>query len=113
MTEFFKLIFQLILLFLTQAFIAVGTPFLFLVLYLLQKLYMYVSRQIKLLDIELRAEDLSNFLETVRSFVFPMLRLELTSCSSKGCPIFVPLAGNLNPSVRTSRTSTYPNDLII
>jgi ATP-binding cassette subfamily C (CFTR/MRP) protein 1 len=75
MTEFFKLIAQLVLLFLTQAFIAVGTPFLFLVLYFLQKLYLHTSRQIRFLDIELRAAVLSNFLETVRSFI------SLYSCS--------------------------------
>jgi ATP-binding cassette subfamily C (CFTR/MRP) protein 1 len=69
MTEFFKLIAQLALLFLTQALIAVGTPFLFLVLYFLQKLYLHTSRQIRFLDIELRAAVLSNFLETVRLFI--------------------------------------------
>ncbi|RFU34159.1 hypothetical protein B7463_g2169, partial [Scytalidium lignicola] len=63
--QFFKLISQLVLLFLTQAFIAINTPFLFLVLYFLQKLYLHTSRQVRFLDIELRAEVLSNFLETV------------------------------------------------
>ena len=70
-TEFFKLISQLILLCITQGFIAVGTPFLFLVLYFLQKLYLHTSRQIRFLDIELRAKGLSNFLETVCSFLSP------------------------------------------
>ncbi|RDW87858.1 hypothetical protein BP5796_03552 [Coleophoma crateriformis] len=63
--QLFKLIPQLTLLLLTQAFIAVGMPFLFLVLYYLQKYYLYTSRQIRFLDIELRAEVLSNFLETL------------------------------------------------
>ncbi|KAE9374390.1 putative multidrug resistance protein [Stipitochalara longipes BDJ] len=63
--QLFKLIAQLVLLFLTQAFIAVGAPFLFLFLYILQKLYMHTSRQIRFLDIELRADVLSNFLETL------------------------------------------------
>ncbi|KAH8194638.1 hypothetical protein TruAng_011196 [Truncatella angustata] len=59
------LIAQLVLLLLTQAYVAVATPFLFVVLYFLQKLYLYTSRQIRLLDIELRAEVVSNFLETL------------------------------------------------
>jgi hypothetical protein len=64
-TEFSKLISQLVLLFITQGFIAVGAPFLFLVLYFLQKLYLHTSRQVRCLDIELRAQVLTNFLETV------------------------------------------------
>lgn len=64
-----RLISQLVLLFITQFYVAVGTPFLFLVLYLLQKLYLCTSRQIRLMDIELRAEVLSNFLETVGSII--------------------------------------------
>lgn len=64
-----RLISQLVLLFITQIYVAVGTPFLFFVLYLLQKLYLCTSRQIRLMDIELRAEVLSNFLETVRSII--------------------------------------------
>lgn len=75
MTEIFKLAAHLILLFLTQALIAVGIPFLFLVLYFLQKLYLRTSRQVRLLDIEKRANVLSNFLETVSFMSFtPMLR---------------------------------------
>ncbi|KAH8591587.1 P-loop containing nucleoside triphosphate hydrolase protein [Bisporella sp. PMI_857] len=63
--QFFKLLSQLVLLFLTQAFMGVSIPPLFLALYFLQKLYLRTSRQIRLLDIELRAEVLSNFLETL------------------------------------------------
>ncbi|KAH8812816.1 putative multidrug resistance protein [Xylogone sp. PMI_703] len=63
--QFSKLISQLVLLFITQGFIAVGIPFLFLILYFLQKLYLRTSRQIRFLDIELRAKVLSNFLETL------------------------------------------------
>ncbi|KAI3325328.1 ABC transporter [Xylariaceae sp. AK1471] len=63
--QFVKLVSQLILLFITQGFIAVGTPFLLLVLYFLQKLYLHTSRQIRFLDIELRAKVLSDFLETL------------------------------------------------
>jgi ATP-binding cassette subfamily C (CFTR/MRP) protein 1 len=66
MTELCRLIAQLVLLLLTQALLTIGAPFLFLVLYFLQKLYLHTSRQIRFLDIELRAEVLSNFLETVR-----------------------------------------------
>lgn len=65
MLEFFRLIAQLILLFLTQILIAIGMPFLLGILFFLQKLYLYTSRQIRFLDIELRAEVLSNFLETL------------------------------------------------
>jgi ATP-binding cassette subfamily C (CFTR/MRP) protein 1 len=75
MIEFFKLIAQLGLLFLTQILIAVGTPFMFLILYFLQKLYLHTSRQIRFLDIEKRADVLSNFLETVRFRLFPSFLL--------------------------------------
>ena len=111
MTEFFKLVFQLVLLFLTQAFIAVGTPFMFLVLYFLQKLYLHTSRQVRFLDIELRAEVFSNFLETVGSLIASMLRFKLTPRSWKGSRTFEPLAGKCNPSIRTSKSLTYLKDL--
>ncbi|KAG9247609.1 putative multidrug resistance protein [Calycina marina] len=63
--QVFRLLAQLILLFITQALIAIGAPFLFLVLYIIQRVYLRSSRQIRFLDIEMRAEVLSNFLETL------------------------------------------------
>ncbi|TGJ82199.1 hypothetical protein E0Z10_g6546 [Xylaria hypoxylon] len=63
--KFSKLISQLVLLFISQGLIAVVVPFLFLVLYFLQKLYLHTSRQVRCLDIELRAQVLTNFLETL------------------------------------------------
>ncbi|KAK6212798.1 hypothetical protein LQW54_004887 [Pestalotiopsis sp. IQ-011] len=63
--QFSKVISQLVLLFITQASIGIGLPFLALVLYLLQRLYLHTSRQIRFLDIELRAKVLTNFLETL------------------------------------------------
>jgi hypothetical protein len=83
----------MILLFFTQIFIAIGTPFLFLILYFFQKLYLRTSRQIRFLDIEKRADVLSDFLETVRSSCFfsvSILGLRLTFRSSKGPHIYVP-----------------------
>ncbi|CEJ87424.1 hypothetical protein VHEMI04411 [[Torrubiella] hemipterigena] len=63
--SFSRLISQLVLLSITQIYVAVGTPFLFFTLYLLQKLYLRTSRQIRYMDIELRAKVLSSFLETL------------------------------------------------
>ncbi|KAH8891439.1 P-loop containing nucleoside triphosphate hydrolase protein [Thozetella sp. PMI_491] len=63
--QLFKLISNLVLVFLMQAFIAISMPFLFLVLYFLQKVYLQTSRQIRFLDIELKAVVFSNFLETL------------------------------------------------
>ncbi|KAK9771968.1 putative ABC transporter [Seiridium cardinale] len=63
--QFSKVISQSVLLCITQGFVAIVMPFFFLILYFLQKLYLHTSRQIRLLDIELRAKVLSNFLETL------------------------------------------------
>ncbi|KAI1180571.1 P-loop containing nucleoside triphosphate hydrolase protein [Nemania sp. FL0916] len=63
--QFSKLVSQLTLLFITQGLVAIAAPFLFLVLYVLQKLYLYTSRQTRFMDIELRAKVLSNFLDTL------------------------------------------------
>ncbi|KAI1810238.1 P-loop containing nucleoside triphosphate hydrolase protein [Poronia punctata] len=63
--KFSKLISQLTLLFISQGLMMIGAPFLFLVLYFLQKLYLHTSRQVRYLDIELRAQVLTNFLETL------------------------------------------------
>ncbi|KAH8658409.1 hypothetical protein BX600DRAFT_469082 [Xylariales sp. PMI_506] len=60
-----KLISQLFLLFISEAFMALCAPVLFTVLYFLQKLYLYTSRQIRYLDLEMRASVYSNFLETL------------------------------------------------
>lgn len=64
-TEFSKLLSQLVLLFITQRTLGIAAPFLILVLYILQRLYLQTSRQLRCLDIELRAQVLTNFLETV------------------------------------------------
>lgn len=108
--EFSKVVSQLVLLFITQASIGIGLPFLALVLYFLQRLYLHTSRQIRFLDIELRAKVLSNFLETVSysGQNYYMKCRSLTACSSKEPRISAPLAGSLGSSTKTSRTSTYP-----
>ncbi|KAK6073198.1 ATP-binding cassette containing protein [Seiridium cupressi] len=61
----FRLISPMILLFLTQAVLAISAPPLLVVLYFLQKLYLHESRQIRFLDLESRAAVYSNFLETL------------------------------------------------
>ncbi|KAI0520681.1 P-loop containing nucleoside triphosphate hydrolase protein [Xylaria bambusicola] len=63
--KFSKLLSQLVLLFITQSSIGIGAPFLIIVLYFLQMLYLHTSRQVQCLDIELRAQVLTNFLETL------------------------------------------------
>lgn len=64
-----KLVSQLVLLYFTQPLATIGAPCMFLILYTLQKVYLRTSRQVRYLDIELRAEVLSNFLETVGSSI--------------------------------------------
>lgn len=63
--ESFRLLAQLFLLVITQAFMILCAPPLFVMLYFLQKFYLRASRQIRYIDLEMRAAVYTNFLETV------------------------------------------------
>ncbi|KAK3941485.1 ABC transporter type 1, transmembrane domain-containing protein [Diplogelasinospora grovesii] len=64
-TQIFRLISQMFLLFITQASLVICGPPLFIVLYFLQKFYLHESRQIRFLDLESRAAVYTSFLETL------------------------------------------------
>ncbi|KAL1899178.1 hypothetical protein Sste5346_003100 [Sporothrix stenoceras] len=61
----FRLLSQYILLSIVQPFIVAVLPFTFVVLYLVQKIYLPTSRQLRFLDLETRARVNSSFLETL------------------------------------------------
>lgn len=64
--QVFKLLVQAALLYTVQRNLALTMPFCCLVVYLVQKLYLHTSRQLRLLDLEYRAGVSSSLLETAR-----------------------------------------------
>ncbi|PQE27280.1 hypothetical protein CJF32_00000248 [Rutstroemia sp. NJR-2017a WRK4] len=73
-TQICKLFAQIILLFFAQKWLAVSLPACMLVVYIVQKVYLRTSRQLRFLELEARAGVFSSFLEsiegleTIRSF---------------------------------------------
>ncbi|KAI9643325.1 hypothetical protein NHQ30_007944 [Ciborinia camelliae] len=73
-TQIFKLFMQIILLFIAQKWLLVSIPACMLVVYIVQKVYLRTSRQLRFLELEARAGVFSSFLEsvegleTIRSF---------------------------------------------
>ncbi|KAF7943713.1 uncharacterized protein EAE97_005783 [Botrytis byssoidea] len=73
-TQTFKLLMQVILLFIAQKWLVVCLPACILVVYVVQKVYLRTSRQLRFLELEARAGVFSSFLEsvegleTIRSF---------------------------------------------
>ncbi|KAJ8063871.1 hypothetical protein OCU04_007725 [Sclerotinia nivalis] len=73
-TQIFKLSMQVMLLFVAQKWLAVSLPACMVVVYVVQKVYLRTSRQLRFLELEARAEVFSSFLEsvegleTIRSF---------------------------------------------
>ncbi|THV47959.1 hypothetical protein BGAL_0277g00120 [Botrytis galanthina] len=73
-TQIFKLLMQVILLFVAQKWLTVSLPACVLVVYVVQKVYLRTSRQLRFLELEARAGVFSSFLEsvegleTIRSF---------------------------------------------
>lgn len=63
--QLFKLITQAILLFLAQKHLALSLPGCMVVLYVVQKVYLRTSRQLRFLELESRAAVFSSFLESV------------------------------------------------
>ncbi|KAI1383398.1 ABC transporter [Hypoxylon trugodes] len=64
-TQVFKLLTQLILLFVAQKFLTVTLPICFAIVYIVQKIYLRTSRQLRLLELESKSAVLIDFLETV------------------------------------------------
>lgn len=65
-TEIFKLTMQLALLLSVQFRLAVTLPVCIAVVYIVQRVYLRKSRQLRLLELESRAGVYTSFLETVR-----------------------------------------------
>jgi ATP-binding cassette subfamily C (CFTR/MRP) protein 1 len=63
--EIFKLFMQIILLFVAQKWLALSLPACMLVVYVVQKVYLRTSRQLRFLELEARAGVFSSFLESV------------------------------------------------
>lgn len=63
--EVFKLMVQMILLFSAQKLLALTLPFCVIAVYLVQRIYLRTSRQLRLLDLESQSAVYSSFLESV------------------------------------------------
>ncbi|KAB5582239.1 putative ABC transporter [Coniochaeta sp. 2T2.1] len=61
----FKLLMQAVLLFIAQKYLALSLPECMIVLYVVQRVYLRTSRQLRFLELESRAAVFSNFLESV------------------------------------------------
>ncbi|KAI1414778.1 ABC transporter [Hypoxylon sp. FL1857] len=63
--QIFKLLVQVILLFVAQKLLTLTLPVCLLIVYVVQKIYLRTSRQLRLLELESRSEVFIDFLETV------------------------------------------------
>ncbi len=64
--ETFKMIMQTALLFVVQRYVVLTLPLCIAVVYIVQRIYLRTSRQLRLLELESRSAVYSSFLETVR-----------------------------------------------
>ncbi|KAM0171092.1 hypothetical protein ACHAPF_008462 [Botrytis cinerea] len=95
--EIFKLLMQVILLFVAQKWLTVSLPACMLVVYVVQKVYLRTSRQLRFLELEARAGVFSSFLEsvegleTIRSFGWSSAVIEdnITSVDNAQRPEFL------------------------
>ncbi|KAM0143977.1 hypothetical protein ACHAP3_001246 [Botrytis cinerea] len=96
-TQIFKLLMQVILLFVAQKWLTVSLPACMLVVYVVQKVYLRTSRQLRFLELEARAGVFSSFLEsvegleTIRSFGWSSAVIEdnITSVDNAQRPEFL------------------------
>ncbi|KAF7874446.1 uncharacterized protein EAF02_008423 [Botrytis sinoallii] len=96
-TQIFKLLMQVILLFVAQKWLTVSLPACVLVVYVVQKVYLRTSRQLRFLELEARAGVFSSFLEsvegleTIRSFGWSNAVIEdnITSVDNAQRPEFL------------------------
>ncbi|KAH8689022.1 putative ABC transporter [Talaromyces proteolyticus] len=81
-TQICKLLMQIVLLFMAEKWLSLSLPVCLVVLYVVQKVYLRTSRQLRFLELEGRAEVFSNFLEslegleTIRSFGWSKVAIE-------------------------------------
>jgi ATP-binding cassette subfamily C (CFTR/MRP) protein 1 len=73
LTELFKLLVQISLLFIAQKWLLTSLPACIMVVYIVQKMYLRPSRQLRFLDLESRAEVFSSFLELVYLYLLLVL----------------------------------------
>ena len=64
-SETFKLLMQIVLLFIAQKWLTMSLPGCMLIVYVIQKVYLRTSRQLRFLELESRAGVFSSFLESV------------------------------------------------
>ncbi|ATZ47318.1 hypothetical protein BCIN_02g06110 [Botrytis cinerea B05.10] len=96
-TQIFKLLMQVILLFVAQKWLTVSLPACMLIVYVVQKVYLRTSRQLRFLELEARAGVFSSFLEsvegleTIRSFGWSSAVIEdnITSVDNAQRPEFL------------------------
>lgn len=70
--ESFKILAQGVLLFRTEKLMTATVPFCLMVIFILQRVYLQTSRQLRILDLEPKSPVYSHLLETV-SFLFPKI----------------------------------------
>ena len=73
MLEIFKLLMQCIVIFLAQPTIAMTLPLCTIFVYLIQRVYLRTSRQLRFIDLESRAKLYTSFLETVSRIFQPQV----------------------------------------
>ncbi|KAI0147916.1 ABC transporter [Hypoxylon sp. NC0597] len=64
-TQVFKLLVQVVLLFISQKLLTLTLPVCLMIVYVVQRIYLRTSRQLRLLELESRSEVFIDFLETV------------------------------------------------
>lgn len=69
LTEILKLLVQIILLCISEIWLSVSLPACMIVVYIVQRVYLRTSKQLRLLELESRARVFSSFLESVRTSV--------------------------------------------
>lgn len=75
--ESFKLLMQVIVLFITQKRLAVTLPVCMGLVYIVQKFYLRTSRQLRFLELESQADVFSSFLESVSIYTQLMYLTDL------------------------------------
>ena len=94
----FDILAQGVLLFSAEKYMSGSIPLCLLVLFVIQRVYLQTSRQLRLLDLESRSPVYTQFLETVIKFSFTPEMSKLTSISSQVFQRSAHSAVNFNPS---------------
>jgi hypothetical protein len=109
----FRIITQGALLFSAEKYMSGSIPFCLLALFVIQKVYLRTSRQLRLLELESRSPVYTQFLETVPDplSLSLMQRSALTRHSSQDSQLSVHSAANPNPSASLPLASMLRKDL--